>query len=612
MRVSRRLTIISVLWTILVLIIATKTVKVVVGNAYFEKGLLHCAIAGYVEDLHWASFLFILACAGVLVLTFILRVVSRDALLRLIISIKAFLFLFIAYLVIVYMNTKSWYPEFYTARGTIYNGLVLVAVLAGVVFLPLRQRGISWLVDKVGLRIPAGIFLLFYVLPFLFHSFSHTDHTTNVLFITVDTLRADHLSMNGYSRETSKNIDAFSRGCRVFQNAYSQSSFTPPSHASMFTSRLVSSHRLYAWERLSDKEVTLAEVLSNEGYETAAFVNMSLLSEQNLGQGFQTKVESFLNIGNCLSEKLAYTMKKKAVEFYNGHEINRMFLKWLARRGTRPFFVWLHYWDVHRPYARDEKYEAMYSEGSAVSKKVGRELWHYNLTEDRMQNLGFGGPELDYIYDRYDAGIYMFDRMFQQLLDGLKELGVFDNTLIVLTSDHGESLLERDEMFFAHDPFLYNEVIKVPLLISVPGHRDQGKVSEPVMLVDIYPSILRLLGIEKRYDLASDGIAFNLDGRSETSGGARDILSECFGWRYKRAIIVDNVKYIYDFEKNACEIYDLVKDGEEKVMLDHGPQGTAITGMMNRYNNDFMEDLKARLMDHDQYERLKALGYVEE
>jgi arylsulfatase A-like enzyme len=288
-----------------------------------------------------------------------------------------------------------------------------------------------------------------------------------------------------------------------------------------------------------------------------------------------------------------------------------MFLDWVGSRGKRPFFAWLHYWDVHRPYARDPEFEAMYSDGSRVERKVGRELWHYNLNSTRLESLGFGDPELSFISDRYDAGIYMFDMMFKELLDGLREKGMYDNTLLVLTSDHGESLLERKEMFFAHDPFLYNEVIKVPLMIAVPGRNTGRSVDENVMLVDIYPSILRFLGIEGKYPRQRDGEALELNGESPVGVEGREILSECFGWRFKRAILLDRMKYIYDFEKELCEAYDLARDGKEETSLDDDPGKAAIPGLMNRYRNDFIEDLNDRLIDRDQYERLKALGYVE-
>lgn len=611
MHKGRTLKIIFLLWTVLLLCISVKSAVTIAENEYIEHGLLHCAVAGHIEDVHWTTFLFVLSTAGIMICALLLRPILREPLQRLRASVKVFLFLLAAYLAVVYVNTKSWYPEFYTPKGLIYNGVVLIAILVGIVLMPMPLRKVSSLLGRIDLRIPVGICILLYMAPLLSRTLHGGKFTTNVLFITVDTLRPDHLSMNGYFRETSRHIDAFSKECLVFHNAYSQSSFTPPSHASMFTSRIVSNHELYAWEKLADEQITLAEILSNEGFRTGAFVNMSLLSDQNLGQGFHTSVESFLNLRNCLSEKLLYTMKKKAVDFYDGNELNRMFFEWLGRQRQRPFFVWLHYWDVHRPYARDERYEAMYSDGSIVDRRVGRELWHYNLSGEEIRNLEFSTADLAYISDRYDAGIYMFDLAFRELVDGLKELGVFDNTLIILTSDHGESLLERDEMFFAHDPFLYNEVIRVPLLVRLPGNHARREVNEQVMLVDLFPSILRFLAIQEKYPIDSDGTAFDLAGIGGVSAGARDILSECFGWRHKRAIIAGSLKYIYDFEKKNCELYDLERDAAEKMMLEVDSGDSRVLEMMNKYDNDFVDDLRGRSMDNDQYERLKALGYVE-
>ena len=158
------------------------------------------------------------------------------------------------------------------------------------------------------------------------------------------------------------------------------------------------------WGKLDDKAVTMAEVFANEGFRTAAFVNMSLLSEQNLGQGFQTKVESFFNMKNCLSERLIYNRDTEYNNFFTGHEINEMFLRWLKGENDAPFFVWLHYWDVHRPFAQDEKYELIFSDHKFSSRTIGRELSHYNLREKNIKNLKFTEADLRYLHDRYDAG----------------------------------------------------------------------------------------------------------------------------------------------------------------------------------------------------------------
>jgi len=386
----------------------------------------------------------------------------------------------------------------------------------------------------------------------------------------------------------------------------------------MFTSRFVSNHKLYSWNKLDDVEVTMAEVFANEGFNTAAFVNMSLLSEQNLGQGFQTKVESFFNMHNCLSERLIYNFDTAYNNFFKGHEINRMFLKWLKAKREAPFFVWLHYWDVHRPFAQDEQYELLYSDNKFNSREIGRELSHYNLREKNIKDLGFTEDDLRYLYDRYDAGIYTFDLMFKNLLAGMKEMGVYDNTIIVLTSDHGESLMERTEMYYAHDPFLYDEVINVPLIIKLPGGHTKVELEEPVMLVDLLPTLLMTLGIRDRYNIETDGIALDLPVKYSllnpvgVVSNGRDIVSECFGWRQKRAVIIDGVKYIYDFQKDEFEVYDLVIDGAEIVNNNFNDMPVNIEKIMNSYNNDLTGAVKENDMDAEQYERLKALGYIDQ
>ena len=202
--------------------------------------------------------------------------------------------------------------------------------------------------------------------------------------------------------------------------------------------------------------------------------------------------------------------------------------------------------------------------------------------------------------------------MFKDLLSHLKEMDLYDNTLIVLTSDHGESLMEREDMYYTHDPYLYNEVIHVPLMLKLPGEEKKYDLDEPVMLVDLLPTLLDFLGIKDSYGIESDGRVLDLSNPEGIHSFNRDIVSECFGWRKKRAVIKDGIKYIYDFQKNEHEVYSLADDSTEKVDIKNNYMSVNIEQIMNSYNNDITGAVKEKAMDAEQYERLKALGYIDQ
>jgi len=601
-----------ILWSLVIIGTAVVSISTLVHNSYIASGLVFCAVSNYLADVQWNSLLFALVSGYVVLATTVLRLIVHDGVRRLSIALRSCLCLFFLYLVLIYINSRVWFPEPYSVKGVVYNLLMLLVIFGISIYLPFPSKSASSLLSKIKMFVPVSIIVLLYVFPGIYNVHYRNNQNYNVIFITVDTLRYGNLSMNGYGRHTSGNIDDFAEQCLVFNRAFAQSSFTPPSHASMFTSRIVSNHKLYSWNKLDDRAVTMAEIFANEGFKTAAFTNMSLLSEQNLGQGFQTKVESFFNLSNCLSERIMYNLDTEYNNFFTGHEINEMFLKWLKSDRGDPFFVWLHYWDVHRPFAQDEQYELLYSDQNFSSRKIGRNLSHYNLREKNIKSLGFTDADLRYLKDRYDAGIYTFDLMFRDLLASLKEIGVFDNSIIVLTADHGESLMEREEMFFAHDPYLYNEVINVPLIIKLPGEHKKVEFDEPVMLIDLLPTLMKYLNIEDRYRINTDGRALDLADNADVIEDNRNIVSECFGWRKKRSVVIDNVKYIYDFEKDEYEVYDLSSDSAEKHNLDHSSLSVTIENIMNSYNNDLTGAVKQKEIDAEQYERLKALGYIDQ
>lgn len=320
----------------------------------------------------------------------------------------------------------------------------------------------------------------------------------NVLLITVDTLRADRLGCYGYGRPTSPELDAFARQAVLFERSYSHAPFTAPSHASLFTSLYSEGHGVLSWGNEIDPGArTFAERFRDAGWRTGAFYNHATLAYSDIERGFDTVEKRFF---------------EPAQDTLDG------FLGWVDG-SEEPFAAWVHLWDVHRPYGyrdwsiwKDQVPEVAdrepfaYEEerfGSHPDPRVGRVEPHYNLNPDKrhaLEQRGFGDAEWTFIDDRYDGGVWYADQALGRLFDELEERGVLEDTVVVVTSDHGESMTERDACYFTHDPFLFEETLRVPLLIRFPDARYAGtRVTRMVRGVDVLPTLLEVA------DLSSQG-----------------------------------------------------------------------------------------------------------
>ena len=268
-----------------------------------------------------------------------------------------------------------------------------------------------------------------------------------------------------------------------FERAYSHAPFTAPAHASLLTSLLTPSHGVYAWaEKLDESAVTLAERFAAAGYRTAAFYNNPGLVTSNVTRGCDTVRRFYFETADVTVEA---------------------FFEWLDDERGKAFCAWVHLWDVHRPYAwrdwrpewlreiigrRDPPFLAYGEElfGEPPSLEVGRHEGFYNLNPEKRANPQHVGnverlldaADIAYIRERYDAGVLQADRGLGRLFEGLRQRGLYERTAIAVTSDHGESLTERDACYFAHDPFLFEETLRVPLVVAIsrgPLRRNRGR-----------------------------------------------------------------------------------------------------------------------------------------
>ena len=297
----------------------------------------------------------------------------------------------------------------------------------------------------------------------------------NVILISIDTLRSDHLGAYGYDRPTSPRVDSFAAEAVVFEQAIAQAPSTLHSHASMLSSLLPQHHRASwgAGTGLDDAALTLAEVLRDNGYRTAALSGGGQMADDfGLNQGFDFWDEP-------------------EVEHFAGTV--RHGIEWMDENGDAPFFLLLHSYEVHHPYQPREPYREMLvtDYDGELPETIGKET----LDEINKGGREIDQADLDYIVSLYDAEIRSMDDGFGALVDYLRERGLYDRTLIVFTSDHGEEFNEHGTVGW-HSHTLYDELLRVPLIVKYPGNEHSGSsVAPQVRSIDIPPTVVGYLGI---------------------------------------------------------------------------------------------------------------------
>jgi arylsulfatase A-like enzyme len=313
----------------------------------------------------------------------------------------------------------------------------------------------------------------------------------NVLLVTIDTLRVDHLGLYGYDRNTSPNLDDFAREAAVFDNAIVPVPLTSPSHMSILTGAYPAEHGVLLnayW--LDDSNLTLAEALKEEGYATAAFVGAKwvLGSRFGYGQGFDVYREG--------------RRKERRAK-----DVNRNALHWLRKNGRRePFFAWVHYYDAHCDYAAPRPfYDMFYPDYAGTLDPRGK------CGKTDFDRMLLGEDDLAYVKALYDGEIRYVDHQLGALLKELDRAGIDDRTLVVIVADHGEGLGELGVV--GHNASLRDYEVRVPLVVRVPGRkRESRRVEQQVEVVSLGATILDLLGIEAPAPLGSGSFARLLEG----------------------------------------------------------------------------------------------------
>ena len=347
----------------------------------------------------------------------------------------------------------------------------------------------------------------------------------NVILISLDTVRPDHLGCYGYAARTSPNLDAFARCSVLFRNARAQAPWTLPSHMSLFTSMLPSHNRVEDInERLADDIPTLAEVLRKAGYNTAAFVNNGQMrAHWGLSRGFDLWREFPADRpeGNCES-------------------ITRATLDWLEAPPRRPFFLFLHYFDAHDPYDPPPRYREQFHT-TVFGEEARQIVWQHRLpgTDIKDERL------MREIIGAYDGEIAWLDSELGKLLAALPS-----DAVTVIFSDHGEAFEEHG--WTTHGAALYEEEVRVALMIHAPGVAAH-EIETPVMLLDVAPTILSRCNVEAPPSF--EGTPWEC-----LQPPSRPIPSETKRFlegRVLKSVVVGEWKLIYSLFDGAVELYKL-------------------------------------------------------
>ncbi len=431
----------------------------------------------------------------------------------------------------------------------------------------------------------------------------------NLLLVSIDSLRADHLSCYGYPRKTSPHIDALAEEGILFQNTVSSTSWTLPAHMSLFTAEDISVHGVaHDGHSLSKSIPTLPEVLKKEGYQTAAFCSSPYM---NPAFGFARGFDVYHNLD---LDRVGFTdtvtppqeQRDGVHADITGPRIEKLAVDWLEKNYRRPFFLFLHMWDVHYDYIPpppyDKKFDLDYR-----GTITGKDYMH----DDRI-NAGMDRRDLEHIIALYDGEIAYTDHYLGLIIQRLKELGVYDRTLIVVTADHGDEFFEHGNK--GHRISLFDEVIKVPLILKLPGQPVRAKkIEAQARLTDIAPTILSIFGLKKPYSF--QGVSLLLP----ESARPRYAFSELAP--VLQSLRTNRYKLLYNREQNKSIVMDLNKNpGEETTVLvrDHSIRKRMKKARAYRERLDRAlagklrggkEGAAVRLSRKEQ-ERLRSLGYT--
>lgn len=405
----------------------------------------------------------------------------------------------------------------------------------------------------------------------------------NVLIMTLDTTRADHLRPYGHQLIENPAMMKLSREGVLFERAYSHIPLTLPAHTSIFTGTVPMYHGVIdnGGYRVPGRLVTLAEVLRDEGYQTAAFISAAVLKKVfRLNQGFDHWDEEDIEEQ---VEKSALVADRKA------DNVTKAAMAWLADHNKKPFFLWVHYYDPHAKYDPPEPYASLYK-------------------------------------DKYDGEIAFMDSQIGVMMKKMRELDIYENTLIIVMGDHGEGLGEHKEP--THSNFIYETTQHVPLIMRIPGLLEPGKrIKTVVGQMDIMPTILDYLGLVKATpaDVSGESLRVYIEEGDDPEVDRFTFVESKsaflhYGWAPLSGIVGSKYKLITSPKSNRAEFFDLSKDPNEiKDLAESDDPANAkimtqfksrLTKMESDWSDSRLESIDTENLSPKLKEQLEGLGYI--
>lgn len=422
-----------------------------------------------------------------------------------------------------------------------------------------------------------------------------------IVLISIDCLRADHVGAYGYERDTTPHIDAFAENAVLFETAVSTAPMTLPSHTSMFTGLFPSRHDGSKWAKIASTTPYLPEILSRAGYQTDALVTGAYLSQD---YGFERGFDFYqMDYPAPAAETV-----DQAIELLR-----------LGRGADQ--FLFLHLIDAHWPYEPPEelldRFVAQASDIAPLLRKI-------------VDNVPPSSPkEIEQVVALYDSEIVSADAALGRFFETMKNMGIYDSSLIIVTADHGEAFYDRGH--WQHSQTLHEELIRIPLIVKWPGASPRSRVRTQVSQVDIFPTVLSAAGLTPP---TSDGIdLLEFVKNSAEAKERRSVISENawrspVGWARKISIRTEKQKYIVTLSAPTGveptedhleheELYDLLADPDERSNLLEGSD-VDVEPFRRELANYLRETRTMRasrqsetiVEDETTLERLRSLGYI--
>ena len=465
----------------------------------------------------------------------------------------------------------------------------------------------------------------------------------NIILISIDTLRQDHVSCYGYYKTTTPNIDRLASEGTIYKNNFSTGVWTPPGHASMLTGLYVSEHGVYGERRLSDDIPTIATILKENGYQTAGFVNNSQVGAL---VGFDKGHDTFVEVWKGISSRskveryfkgaIRQVKKRLGYEDMGASRTNELVKEWILNTidPNRPFYLFIHYIEPHNPLIPPQPYKDRYLSDKRfidVDRDKIKKVAHNPLI-CFTEMITLNPVEIDILKALYDAEIEYTDSKIGEIMNVLKEKDIYDNSMIMITSDHGEHFGEHN--LWSHTASLYNEILHIPLIIKYPkGIECKKEVYHYTQSIDIFPTVMDIVSISKKEVMDHSGVSLvhnnngnkfhdfvfaEWEGRipyfvqtrlkdpqsSLNAGRFTNKMWTIIGEQYKYILTSDGKEELYNVKKDKSEIDNLIDQNQEDA------------DMMKKKLERWMSEAKRnsdndrRVVDDEVRKNLEGLGYL--